>query len=95
MWEAMTKSTEHTASRAGTGGTSGEATLTVQIAKSKLERLKEVARSRDTSVSRLIDETTTLLLAEFDAEARFRIRAARGKSQVARGLELLKKAQGL
>jgi hypothetical protein len=32
------------------------------------------------------------MLAEFDAETRFRIRAARGAGKEARGLELLEKA---
>lgn len=49
---------------------------------------------RGTGVNRLIDETTTLLLAEFDAEARFSLRSQRGQGQSARGLALLAKAQG-
>ena len=49
---------------------------------------------RGTSVNRLIDEMTTLLLAEFDAEARFALRSQRGQGQSARGLALLAKAQG-
>jgi len=35
---------------------------------------------------------TTLLLADFDAETRFCIRAKRGKGKVGRGLQLLEKA---
>jgi hypothetical protein len=45
-------------------------------------------------VNRLLDEAATLLISEFDAETRFRLRAARGASQVERGLALLDKAQG-
>ena len=36
--------------------------------------------------------TATLMLAEFDMETRFALRAARGAQQQARGLELLRKA---
>ena len=49
---------------------------------------------RGTSVNRLIDEIATLLLAEYDAEARFALRSQRGQGQSARGLALLAKAQG-
>jgi len=53
-----------------------------------------LAQSRGTSVNRLLDEVTTLLLAEFDAETRFRLRAQRGASKPERGLDLLDKAAG-
>jgi len=46
------------------------------------------------SINRLIDEMTTLMLADFDAEARFLLRAGRGQEKAARGLELLGKAKG-
>jgi hypothetical protein len=46
------------------------------------------------SVNKLIDEVTTILLAEFDAETRFRVRAARGAGKARRGLALLEKARG-
>jgi hypothetical protein len=36
----------------------------------------------------------TVMLAEFDAETRFKLRAARGTGQASRGLALLDKAQG-
>lgn len=68
------------------------AALTVRLADEKHQRLKELARSRGTPLNRLIDEMTTQMLAEFDAETRFRIRAERGAGKVERGLELLKKA---
>ena len=42
----------------------------------------------------LIDEMTTQMLAEFDAETRFLLRAVRGKGKAARGLEILAKANG-
>jgi hypothetical protein len=43
-------------------------------------------------LNRLIDDMTTVMLAEFDAETRFRLRAARGAGQEAFGLQLLDKA---
>ena len=45
------------------------------------------------SVNRLIDEMTTLMLAEFDAETRFQLRAERGRRKKARGNALLEKAK--
>jgi len=66
--------------------------LTIRLPDDKYQRLKELSKRRRTSVNRLIDEMATLLLAEFDAETRFALRAARGKGRGARGLELLRKA---
>lgn len=68
--------------------------LTVRLPDEKHLRLKALAKSRGTPLNRLIDEMTTLMLAEFDAETRFRARAAGGAGKVARGLALLKKAAG-
>lgn len=66
--------------------------ITVRLPDEKHRRLKALAKTRGTPLNRLIDEMTTLMLAEFDAETRFNVRAARGAGQVARGLELLDKA---
>ena len=66
--------------------------LSVRLADDKHDRLRNMARVRGTTVNRLIDEMTTLMLAEFDAETRFRLRAGRGMGKQARGLALLKKA---
>ena len=68
--------------------------LTVRLPDEKHMRLKALAKSRGTPLNRLIDEMTTLMLAEFDAETRFRTRAATGAGKVDRGLALLKKATG-
>lgn len=68
------------------------AALTVRLPDEKHRRLKALAKSRGTPLNRLIDEMTTLMLAEFDAETRFNVRAALGAGKVARGLELLDKA---
>jgi len=68
--------------------------LTLRLPDDKHERLRALAQSRGTSVNRLLDEVTTLLLAEYDAETRFRLRAQRGTDKVERGLALLDKATG-
>ncbi|MDD1623362.1 MAG: toxin-antitoxin system HicB family antitoxin [Methylococcaceae bacterium] len=65
--------------------------LTIRLPDDKYRRLKEVAQQRGTSVNRLIDEMTTLLLADMDTETRFLVRAERGRGKVERGLELLEK----
>lgn len=66
--------------------------LTLRLPDDKHQRLRALAHSCGTSVNRLIDEMTTLMLAEFDAETRFRLRAGRGAGGVERGLALLEKA---
>lgn len=68
--------------------------LTIRLPDDKYQRLKALSRQRKTSVNKLIDEMTTLMLAEFDAETRFQLRTARGAGRQSRGLELLNKAQG-
>ena len=60
----------------------------------KHQRLRALAQSRGTTLNRLIDEMTTVMLAEFDAESRFKLRAERGTGKAARGLALLAKAAG-
>lgn len=66
--------------------------LTLRLPEDKHNRLKVMARQRGTSVNRLIEEMTTVMLAEFDAETRFAVRAARGRGKTERGLALLEKA---
>jgi predicted transcriptional regulator len=68
--------------------------LTIRLPDHKHERLKALAKRRQTSLNRLIDEMTTQMLAEFDAETRFLLRAGRGSGKAMRGLELLAKARG-
>ena len=68
--------------------------LTVRLPDEKHRRLKALAKSRGTPLNRLIDEMTTLMLTEFDAETRFRLRAKRGSGKAERGLALLEKAAG-
>lgn len=66
--------------------------LTIRLPDDKHQRLKALSRRRGTSINRLIDEMTTLMLAEFDAETRFALRSERAQGQEARGLALLQKA---
>lgn len=69
------------------------AALIIRIPDDKRERLKDLARSRKLSMTKLFDEMATVLLAEYDAETRFRVRAARGAAKERRGIELLAKAR--
>jgi hypothetical protein len=68
--------------------------LVVRMPEEKQARLKILARARQVSVTKLIVEMATALLAEFDAETRFAIRSERGRGQQARGVALLAKASG-
>ncbi|MBW4641188.1 MAG: ribbon-helix-helix domain-containing protein [Gloeocapsa sp. UFS-A4-WI-NPMV-4B04] len=63
------------------------ATLTIRLPDDKHERLKELARRRNMSVNKLIEELSTIALAEFDVETRFRAMAAKGSVEA--GLALL------
>lgn len=64
-------------------------TLTIRLPESKHQRLKAFARARGVSMNKLVEEWATEALAQLNAENRFRMRAARGKSDV--GLALLDK----
>lgn len=66
--------------------------LTVRLPDDKHDRLRALAQSRGTTLNRLIDEMTTMMLVEHDAEVRFRLRAASGAGKATRGLALLRKA---
>lgn len=67
--------------------------MTIRMPEDTHERLKRLAEARGVSVNKLIEEMSTAALAEFDAETRFRIRAARGR--VRDGLRLLDKADAV
>lgn len=69
-------------------------TIAVRLPDEKYQRLKLLAQARGTSVNRLFNEMATAILAEFDAETRFLIRANRGKGFEAEGLTLLAKTAG-
>lgn len=59
------------------------ATLTIRLSDEKHARLRQLAERREVSVNKLIDELATVALAEFDAETRFRTRAALGSPEEA------------
>ncbi len=65
------------------------AILTIRIPDEKANRLREMARQRGITLNKLMEEFSTLGLAEFDAETGFRLRAARGSAE--QGLALLDK----
>lgn len=69
------------------------ATLTVRIPDDKHLRLKQLAQSKGISINKLIEELSTVALAEFDTHNRFKLLAARGN--VSRGLEILDKLDTL
>ena len=65
------------------------ATMTIRVPDSKHERLKKLAERQGLSLNKLFEEWSNSAIAQFDAEARFAARAARG--DVKRGLRLLDK----
>lgn len=64
-------------------------TLTIRLPEDKHARLKSLAKQRHMSVNKLMEEVSTIVLTEFDAEMRFRARAAKGNPK--EGLKLLDK----
>ena len=69
------------------------ATLTIRLPDDKHERLKNYAQSRGISVNKLIEELSTVALAEFDALTRFKAMAAAGNRE--EGLKLLDKLDAI
>lgn len=65
------------------------ATMTIRLPDSKHDRLRRLAQSHGVSLNKLVDEWASMALAQFDAETRFQVRAARGSAK--RGLALLDK----
>ncbi|CAG1021733.1 hypothetical protein DOJK_01206 [Patescibacteria group bacterium] len=68
-------------------------TLTFRLPDDKHERLRQLAKQRDVSVNRLLDELVTQTLAEYDVYNRFQIRSARGSAK--EGLAILDKLDNL
>lgn len=62
-------------------------TLTIRLPDDKHARLRQLAKHRDISVNKLMEELATISIVEFDAETRFRAIAARGSVQ--KGLAVL------
>lgn len=67
------------------------AAINIRLSDEKHERLKQLAKSKNISVNKLMEELVTIALTEFDVETRFKLLANRGS--VERGLELIRKAQ--
>ena len=67
--------------------------LTLRLSDQKHQRLKALAKSKGVSVNYLLDEVTTLILAEFDLRTQFEDRAQRGQGKAGREQELLAKAK--
>lgn len=63
------------------------ATLTIRLPDEKHDRLRQLAERRKISMNKLIEDLSTVALAEFDAEVRFRARAVLGSRE--EGLRLL------
>lgn len=63
--------------------------LTLRMEEAKHARLRQLATSQGVSMNKLMDELATIALAQFDAETRFRARAASGSA--AKGLRVLNK----
>ena len=63
--------------------------LTIRLPDEKHERLKALAESRGISLNKLMEELSTIALAEYDAETRFRALVAQGDPQA--GIHILDK----
>ena len=65
------------------------ATMTIRLPDEKHQRLQRLAKSQGVSLNRLVDDLSSVALAQYDAELRFQALAAKGNR--ARGLRLLDK----
>jgi predicted transcriptional regulator len=63
------------------------ATLTIRLPDDKHDRLRQLAKHKQTSMNKLIEEMSTAALSQFDAEVRFRLLAKEGS--VKEGLKVL------
>lgn len=57
--------------------------LHLRIPDEKHQRLRELAKSRNISVNKLLEELTTMALTEYDLEIKFKLRASRGSTEKA------------
>jgi plasmid stability protein len=69
------------------------ATLTIRLPDDKHSRLRELAKTRGISINKLMEELSTIALAEFDSQTRFKALAATGNPE--EGLSLLSKLDRL
>jgi predicted transcriptional regulator len=63
--------------------------LTIRLPDDKHARLRQLAKHREISVNKLIEELATISIVEFDAESRSRAFAAKGSPK--EGLTILDK----
>ena len=63
--------------------------LTIRLPDDKHERLRALAKARGISINKLMEELSTIALAEFDAETRFRAMVAQGDRE--QGIAILDK----
>ena len=68
--------------------------ITLRLPDDKHQRLKLLTDQCGMSINQLLNGIAVLLLADFDAETRFRVRTERSKGKTERGLALLRKAMG-
>ena len=68
-------------------------TLTIRLPDDTHARLRQLAKQRKMSLNKLMEELSTMALAQFEAETRFRARATQGS--VVTGLQLLEKLDAL
>ncbi len=52
--------------------------MTIRLPDAQHERLRQFAKTRGTSINKVIEDLATRALTEFDLETRFRTRSARG-----------------
>ncbi len=69
------------------------ATLTIRLPDEKHNRLKELAQAKGISINKLIEELSTIALAEFDANTRFKAMKVTGDPE--EGLRILAKLDAL
>ena len=67
-------------------------TLTIRLPDDKHTRLRQLAKHREISVNKLMEELATISIVEFGAESRFRALAAKGSP--VEGLAILDKLDG-
>jgi len=63
--------------------------LTIRLSDDKHERLRALAKARGISINKLTEELSTIAIAEFDAETRFKAMAAQGEPK--EGIAILDK----
>ena len=63
--------------------------ITFRLPDAKYERLKQLAKSQNISVNKLLDELSTIAIVSYDAKTSFEVRAIKGDKN--RGLEILDK----